>query len=150
MRLLLAATLLLPCVAVAADTPGPATWTWNAKESVLATGMPAPKSTVLKITKDDGNHLAWSMTTIDSKGKTHTMSWSGAYDGKERPAKGGGDAAFTKGDNGAINVSFKEKDGSSGKESCTISDDKKKMTCKGTMTAKDGKTSDYTDVYDRS
>jgi hypothetical protein len=31
-----------------------------------------------------------------------------------------------------------------------VSSDKKKMTCNGTMKTKDGKSADYTDVYDRT
>ncbi|MDB5366621.1 MAG: hypothetical protein JWM77_2548 [Rhodospirillales bacterium] len=149
-KLMTAAMLLLPIAAFAADGPltGPSTWTWNAKES--KTAGEAPKSNVLKVTKDDGTNLAWSMTSVDAKGKTRKMSWSGAYDGKERPAKGGGAAAFTKGNDGSTKVAFKEKDGSTGEETCTVSSDKKKMTCKGTMKSKDGKSADYTDVYDRS
>ncbi|GIL39166.1 hypothetical protein [Roseiterribacter gracilis] len=149
-RFLITAALLLPVAAFAAEGPmtGPATWTWNAKESKSSTTP--PKAMVLKVTKDDGTKLAWTMTATDAKGKTQKMSWSGEYDGKERPASNGGAAAFSKGSDGAVKIAFKEKDGSTGDESCTVSSDKKKMTCKGTMKGKDGKTADYTDVYDRS
>jgi hypothetical protein len=149
-KLITAAVLLVPVAAFAADGPltGPSTWTRNATES--KTAGEAPKSQVLKVTKDDGTNLAWSMTWVDPKGKTQKMSWSGAYDGKERPAKGGGAASFTKGSENSTKVSYKEKDGSTGEETCTVSSDKKKMTCKGTVKGKDGKSVDYTDVYDRS
>jgi hypothetical protein len=149
MRILLVTALLLPGIAIAADAPGTATWTWNAKESTMPAGMPMPKSQVLKITKDDGKTFAWTMTTVGADGKTQKLSWSGAYDGKERPVKGGGSASFTKtGD--VMNISWKEKDGTVGTESCTTSSDKKKMTCKGSMKMKDGKTAEFTDVMDRS
>ncbi len=149
-KILITAALLLPVAAFAAEGPmtGPATWTWNAKES--KTAGEAPKSQVLKVTKDDGKNLAWTMTSVDAKGKTHKMSWSGAFDGKERKASNGGTAAFTKGSDGATKIAFKESNGGTGEESCTISSDKKKMTCAGKMTGKDGKSAEYTDVYDRS
>jgi hypothetical protein len=149
-KLIAAAMLLLPWTAFAADGPmtGPSTWTWNPKES--KSSAETPKSMVLKITKDDGTNLAWTMTVVDPKGKTHKSSWSGAYDGKERPAKGGGAAAFTKNSDGSTKIAFKEKDGGGGEETCSVSSDKKKMTCKGTMKSKDGKTAEYTDVYDRT
>jgi hypothetical protein len=149
-KLILAAVLLVPVAGFAADGPmtGPSTWTWNAKESKTVGN--APKAIVLKITKDDGTNLAWAMTTTDSKGKSHKMSWSGAYDGKERPAKGGGSASFTRGNDGSTKIAFKETNGSTGEETCTVSSDKKKMTCNGTMKTKDGKSADYTDVYDRT
>jgi hypothetical protein len=148
--LLTASLLLLPVVAFAAEGPmtGPATWTWNAKES--KTAGEAPKSMVLKVTKDDGTHLAWSMTATDTKGKVNKMSWTGAYDGKERPAKGGGVAAFSKGSDGSTKIAYKDPAGGTGEEICTVTGDKKKMTCEGTMKGKDGKSADYTDVYDRS
>jgi hypothetical protein len=156
MRKLIAAAallLLLPIVAYAAEGPftGPATWTWNASQSKTADANAPTKSMVLKITRDDGTNLAWLLTVVDAKGATHKMSWSGAYDGKERPAKGGGGAAaFTKGGDGSIKIAFKEKDGSTGDETCTVSSDRKKMTCNGTVKGKDGRTVDYTDIYDRS
>jgi hypothetical protein len=151
-RLLITASLLAPVAAFAAEGPmsGPATWTWNAKESAVPAGSPPPKSQVLKVTKDDGTNLAWSMTAVDAKGKTNKMSWAGAYDGKERPARGGGAAAFSKGNDGSTKIAYKDPAGGTGEETCTVSSDKKKMTCKGKMTGKDGKSTDYTDVYDRS
>lgn len=149
---LITAALLLPATAFAADAgmTGPATWTRNASESTLAAGMAAPKSQVLKITRDDGKNLAWSMTTVGADGKKHVASWTGAYDGKDRPVKGGGTAALSKDADGTTNVVLKDKDGSVATEKCTFSSDAKKMTCKGSVKLKDGKTADYVDVMDRT
>lgn len=150
---LLTASLLLPIVTFADgafSANSTETWTWNAKESTLPAGMPAPKSQVMKITEKGDKAVNWTMTTVGTDGKKQVMSWSGAYDGKDRPVKGGGTAALTKDADGTTNVSWKDKDGSTGAEKCTLSSDKKKMTCKGSVKMKDGKSADFTDVMDRS
>src|SRR4051794_19575506 len=88
--LLIAAALSLPVAAQAGETMvgGPSTWTWNAKESVLPPGAPAPKSQVMKVTKDDGKSLGWTIDAVTADGQTASKSWSGVFDGKLRPVQG--------------------------------------------------------------
>ncbi|GIL39167.1 hypothetical protein [Roseiterribacter gracilis] len=152
--LLLAAALLLPVAASAGDTMvgGPSTWTWNAKESTLPPGSPAPKSQVMNVTKDDGTTVDWTITAVTADGQTTSKSWSGPFDGKLRPVQGrdGVSVGFGPAGKNAYLVKWEMTNGATGTETCTRSNGGKKITCKCSAKLPDGKTIDYVDVLDRN
>jgi hypothetical protein len=152
--LLLTAALLLPVAAHAGETMvgGPSTWIWNEKESVLPPGAPAPKSQVMKVTKDDGTSLQWTIDAVTADGQAASKSWSGVFDGKLRPVQGrdGVKVGFGPAGKGSYLVKWEMTNGANGTENCTLSDNNKKLTCKCTAHMPDGKSFDYVDVLDRS
>lgn len=157
MRSMIAATVLLAgcglAAAAQAETAAPflGRWHWNRTESTAAPGEPLPKDVVLDITSAEPSHLEWKVTTVDEQGASHVESFNGAANGKPAPLQGSPDGttiAVTLAGT-TLNATYTAPDGSSDHESCSVSADRKKMTCRGTETDGKGHSANYTDVYDR-
>lgn len=140
-------------VAVPAAEPGPfvGEWHWNKAESTSAAGEAPPREMVLNITSADPAHVVWSLTVVDEKGERHQQSFSGAGDGKPVPVPGstdGSTTAFTV-TTTKLESASASADGSTDRSSCSLSADRKKMTCRGTESDGKGHSGTYVDVYDR-
>ena len=126
-------------------------WHWNRSASTVAPDEPLPRDVVLKIGAADASRIQWTLTTVDSQGEQHVESYSGAGDRKPVAIAGGPEGTtgvFTlAGD--TLEGSYANQDGSSDRSSCTVSADRKKMTCHGTESDGKGHSMDYVDVYDR-
>jgi hypothetical protein len=79
------------------------------------------------------------------------QSFNGTGDGKPVPVTGSPDAST-----GAFTVTaatldsvYTNRDGSTDRASCSLSADRKKMTCRGTESDGKGHSASYVDVYDR-
>jgi hypothetical protein len=125
-------------------------WHWNPKESSTAPGEPLPRDVVLNITSADKARVQWSVTTIDNKGAQTVKSFVGTGDGKAGPVTGdpGTTGAFTLADTTMESV-YTSADGSTDRATCSVSSDRKKMTCRGAESDGKGHSTNYTDVYNR-
>jgi hypothetical protein len=152
---LIAAVLALAVVGAAtaarADSPlFVGKWHWNPTESTTAPGDPLPRDVVLNIIGADKAHVQWSVTTIDNKGAQTVKSFAGTGDGKPGPIAGdpGTTGAFTLAGTTMESV-YTSADGGVDRSTCSVSSDRKKMTCRGTESDGKGHSANYTDVYDR-
>src|SRR3954454_1335292 len=110
------------------------TYKLNVKKSEFGK-MPAPKSEKLVILDDKDSSLKWRASGVGPDGKPFNESFSGAFDGKPYPVKGGGEfvtGAFTRGADG-VKIEWKMKDGSTATETSTMQGDSmtNKMTVAG-------------------
>jgi hypothetical protein len=140
-------------VAAAAAEPNPflGEWHWNKAASTSAPGEPLPRELVLKITSADTAHVAWTLSTVDEKGERHVQSFSGTGDGKPAAvtdAPDGLTGAFTVTAN-MLDAVYHYANGSTDHASCSLSADRKKLTCRGTENDGKGHSATYVDVYDR-
>jgi hypothetical protein len=126
-------------------------WRWNRAESTVAPGEALPKDIITEIASADRARVRWSVTITDSRDAKHTQSFDGPPDGQPHPVDGsihGETAAFTLAGN-AMKAVFKNPAGESDTVTCTLSNDLRKMTCRGTVVEAKGRSSNYIDVYDR-
>lgn len=155
-RLIVAGILTLTtCASAAAPAaesgPFVGEWHWNKAESTSAAGEPVPREMVLNVTSADPARVVWTLTVIDAQGERHVQSFNGAGDGKPVPIPGstdGSTTAFTVTATKLDSVSASA-DGSSDRSSCSLSVDRKKMSCHGTESDGKGHSVTYVDVYDR-
>src|SRR5438105_2343489 len=109
--MVMALVMCLSVVVVAADESAVGTWKLNVKKSDFGK-MPAPKSATLKVVEDNDKSLKWSYTEVLADGKTQTMSWAGAADGKPRTITPAGtdykSAAFTRKGPGELEIARSE------------------------------------------
>lgn len=145
--LAIAAGALLVGSAHADTNPFVGRWHWNHTQSTLPPGEPAPDDLVTEISSDEDEKLRWSVT-ITAEGQTHDETFDAVANGEFHPVGDKTTAAFRLlGD--SLQATFKGPSGQSDTFTCTISEDRRKMTCKGTVDQGDGKAANYTDVYDR-
>jgi hypothetical protein len=152
---LTAATLALMAMAAApamsADSsPLVGRWRWNASQS-SPSADPAPREVLLVIESADPAHMQWTLTMTDAAGAQHKKSFNGSGDGKRITVSGatsGTTAAFTV-TPVTFDADYTSPDGSSDRSSCTLSTDRRKLTCRGTETDGQGHATTYVDVYDR-
>jgi hypothetical protein len=153
--IVVAAFALAACGALFAATaqspPFVGQWQWNrAESSSQASGAP-PRQQVLAIASADRARVQWSMTIVDAQGQQHVESFTGTGDGKPVQVSGAPEAtqgSFTVTAT-ALESHYTSRDGSSDHASCTLSPDRKKMTCRGTESDGKGHANTYVDVYDR-
>jgi hypothetical protein len=155
LKVLHAAIGLLSLAAVDAawadDAPFAGRWRWNKTQSTIQQGEPLPKDIVTEIASAQATRIAWTVTVTDPSDQKHVQKFDGPADGQPHPVQGSNDgttAAFTLA-NGALQAVFRNPGGQADSVSCTVSPDRTKMTCKGSVS--DGKhpPETYTDVYDR-
>jgi hypothetical protein len=125
-------------------------WHWNPKESSTAPGEPLPRDVVLNIANADKTRVQWTVTTVDGKGAQTVKSFAGTGDGKSAPIAGdpGTTGAFTLTDTAMESV-YASADGGTDRSTCSVSSDRRKLTCRGTESDGKGHSTNYTDVYDR-
>lgn len=148
---LLIAAAGVAAAAAAEPTPFVGEWHWNGAESANVPGEPLPREVVLDITSADAAHVVWTLTIVDEKGEPHRQSFSGPGDGKPAPVTGstdGSEGAFTV-TPATLDIVYTYRGGASDRSSCTLSADRRKMTCRGTENDGKGHAAGYVDVYDR-
>ncbi len=152
-RLLIAAmlVLLLGSATLAADGAFVGQWHWNHAESTVPAGAPLPKDIILNITSATPQNVTWTVTVIDQQGQQHVESFSGSGDGKPGKLTGGapGMSAASTVAATTFETVFTNEDGSTDRSTCSVSGDRKKMTCRGVESDGKGQTANYTDVYER-
>jgi hypothetical protein len=142
------------CVGLAVSTawaensPFIGKWRLNAAQSSLPPGEPPPTDLTNEITSADGNHLSWSVTVVTPQGQPASEKFDVVTDGGYHPVSTDTTAAFRLAGN-TLQAIFKGPSGESDAQTCTLSADQKRMTCKGVLTTQDGQATNYVDVYDR-
>lgn len=139
-------------LAARADSPGlVGRWHWNPSQSSSTPGEAPPTDVLLVIESASPAHVQWQVTIVDPRGGRHMQSFSGSGDGKPAPVSGA-----PPGTTGALTVAatsyeavFANPDGSSDRSTCSLSADRRKLTCRGTDSDGQGHSAPYTDVYDR-
>jgi len=132
------------------DSPFAGRWRWNPKQSTVQPGEPLPKDIVTEIATAGPARVRWSVTIIDPTDQKHVQSFDAPPDGQPHPVQGSGDgttAAFTLA-NGVLQAVFKNPAGQADSVACSLSPDRIKMTCKGSVSGPKGPET-YVDVYDR-
>jgi len=144
-------TLTCAGAASAEDPSFTGRWRWNKAESTVAPGEALPKDILTEIASAQQSRVQWTVTITDIRDAKHTQSFDGPADGQPHPVVGsvqGETAAFTVGDN-SMQAVFRNPAGESDTVMCTLSNDRRKMTCRGTVVESKGRSSNYIDVYDR-
>ena len=144
------------CAALAASSaradgsPFVGRWHWNRTQSKLPPGGPVPNDLTSEISSVD-SHVKWSVTILSTDGTTearHVETIEAAADGEFHPISSDTAASCRVADDG-LQTTFKGPAGQSDTQTCTLSSDRKQMTCSGMLTGRDGETVKYVDVYDR-
>jgi hypothetical protein len=141
------------CVALAAgavsaeSSPFVGRWHWNRAQSTLPPGEPSPNDLVSEISRADGS-VTWSATIVTPDDQPHVVTVDAAANGESHRVSSDTTASVHLTDN-ALQVTFKGPGGRSDAQTCTVSADHQKMTCKGVLTDGAGHTASYVDVYDR-
>jgi len=142
------------CVALAAgaawaeSSPFVGRWHWNRAQSTLPPGEPSPNDVVSEISRVDDNSVTWSVTIVTPDGQPHVVTLEGGTDGEFHRISSDTTASVRLIDRG-LQTTFKGPAGRSDVQTCTVSADDQKMTCKGVLTDGAGHTASYVDVYDR-
>lgn len=123
-------------------------WHWNPTQSKLPPGDTAPTDLIAEISRGDDQQLAWSVTIMDTDNKPHVEQFDAPADGQFHQIDGDTTAAFHVTDD-SLQATFKGSSGQSDVFICGLSEDKKRMTCNGTVDDAGGATARYVDVYDR-
>ena len=152
---LIAALILAACGAAGAAyaDAGPfvGQWHWNQAESQMAPGETAPKEIVLNIASADAAHVQWTLTVTAANGQQQVESVAATGDGKAVQVPGSPPRtmrAFTVTPT-SLQDAFTGPDGSSDHATCTVSPDRKKLTCRGVESDGKGHSANYVDVFDR-
>ena len=123
-------------------------WRLNLAQSTLPPGEPVPKDLICDIARADTTHVQWSLTVLTAEGTPHVETFDTVANGELYPISSGTTASFRlTGD--ALQATFKGPAGQSDAQTCTVSADRKQMTCRGVLTEGDGRPVSYVDVYDR-
>jgi len=133
------------------DSPFAGRWRWNRTQSTVQPGEPLPKDIMTEIASVDPTRIRWSVTIIDPTDQKHVQTFDAPPDGQPHPVQGSGDgttAAFTLA-SGTLQAVFKNPAGQTDSVACTVSPDRKKMSCKGTVAGDKGQAENYVDIYDR-
>jgi hypothetical protein len=134
--------------ALADGNPFVGRWHWNRVQSSPPPGQPVPADVVAEITRADSTHMRWSLTVLASQGQTSVETFDAVANGEFYPINNDTTAAFSL--NGSLlQATFKGPSGETDALTCTLSADQRKMTCRGTLSDGDGRTTSYVDIYDR-
>ncbi len=125
-------------------------WRLNLKETEFLPGEEPPADLVMAIAKDDGQAFRWTVTVTFRGGDSGQTSFDGAIDGKPYPVVGrpGTTSRFSWTPEGALKQ-VSESSGGLAVESCTFSQDMKKMMCDARQTDSLGRVVTYYEAFDR-
>jgi len=130
------------------------TWVGNEAESVMLPGQHVPKNMV-SVMKDDGLYLQTAQIFKDKEGKeVGRFTWNSRCDGIASPIIGvdpPGVASLSceRINAGALIMTLQDKKGYSHVETCRMSADGRKHTCRGTATLPDGSKHDFVYAFDK-
>jgi hypothetical protein len=123
-------------------------WHWNRTQSTLPPGEPAPNDLTSDISRADDNYVTWSVTLIAPDGQPHVVTFDAAANGEFiRISSDTTVSARLAGD--TLQATFKGPTGRSDVQTCSVSADRRQMTCRGVLTDGHGRTVNYVDLYDR-
>ena len=138
---------LAASAAYAEDSPFVGRWHWNPAHSMLPPGEPAPKDVVSEISRADGQSMSWTVTIVTPDDQQHVVSFQAEPCGSA--PHGRDTSASARMADETLQATFSGPAGQSDTQSCSVSADRKQMTCKGVVTDGKGQALSYVDVYDR-
>ena len=142
------------CLALAASAawaesgPFVGRWHWNRAQSTLPPGEPAPKDVVNEISRADGQSVSWSVTIVAPDNQRHVVAFEAEPGGDARRVSNDTTAAARMADE-TLQATFNGPAGQTDTQTCTVSTNRKQMTCKGVLSDGQGHSVSYVDVYDR-
>jgi len=143
----LLALLAMAAPAMAAGHAGFPTGTWILDEA--GSRASAAKSQVLKIVRDDGKYLSFSIRQIGRDGSASLLEWHGVYGAEPRPVEGGAiTLGVAHGPSGSILISGHQPDGGKFEEVCRVASNRRHFQCDGSKWEGSGKRSTYRETYD--
>ena len=123
-------------------------WHWNRAQSTLPPGEVVPNDLVSEISRADGTYVTWSITIVTPDGQPHVVTFDAADNGEfVRISSDTTASARLVGD--TLQATFKGPTGQSDTQTCSVSADRRQMTCRGVLTDGARKTVNYVDVYDK-
>ena len=133
--------------AYAGDSPFLGRWHWNPAQSTLPPGEPAPKDVVSEISQANETSVAWALTIVTPDDQRHVVKFESnpagaAQHGRDTTAS----ARLT---DETLQATFNGPGGRSDTQTCTVSANRKQLTCKGVLSDGQGHSVSYVDVYDR-
>jgi len=139
---------LVVSAAWAESSPFVGRWHWNRAQSTLPPGEPWPNDVVSEISRADGDSVTWSVTIVTPDGASHVVTLESGADGESHRISSDTTASVRLIGSGLQTI-FQGPSGRSDVQTCTVSADNQKMTCKGVLTDGAGHRASYVDVYDR-
>jgi hypothetical protein len=140
--------LLATNSARAESSPFMGRWQLNRAQSTLPPGEPVPQDLICDIARAESNHVQWSVTIRTPEGQPYVETFAAPATGDFAPISSETTASVRLTDD-TLQATFKGPAGQSDAQTCTLSADHRQMTCRGVLTAGDGQTVNYVDVYDR-
>jgi hypothetical protein len=132
----------------AESSPFVGRWHWNRAQSTLPPGEAAPNDVISEISRADGTYVTWSITIVTPDGQPHVVTFDAAANGEFiRISSDTTASARLAGD--TLQATFKGPTGQSDAQTCSVSADRRQMTCRGVLTDGGRQTVNYVDVYDR-
>jgi hypothetical protein len=138
---------LAASTAYAEDNPFVGRWHWNPAQSTLPPGEPAPKDVVSEISRADGPSVAWTVTIVTPDDQQHVVTFDADPTGNAQ--HGTDTTASARMADETLQATFNGPEGRSDTQTCTVSANRKQMTCKGVVSDGQGHSARYVDVYDR-
>jgi len=132
----------------AEDSPFIGRWHWNRAQSTLPAGEAVPADLMADFSRIDSAHVRWSITVVNAQGQPTMKSFDAPANGEFYPISNDTTASFRL-IGPALEATFKGPLNQTDTLTCTVAEQKKKMTCNGVVRGLDGKTENYVDVYDR-
>jgi hypothetical protein len=144
----LCAALAVSSAWAESSSPFVGRWHWNRAQSTLPPGESVPNDLTSEISRVDNGHVKWSVTILTTDGRSHVETFDTAANGEFSPISPDTTASLRlTGD--TLEATFKGPAGQSDVQTCTLSADHKRMTCRGVLTEGDAQPVNYVDVYDR-
>jgi hypothetical protein len=140
--------LLATRSAWAESSPFVGRWHWNRAQSTLPPGEPVPQDLICDIARAESNHVQWSVTIRTPEGHPYVETFAAPANGDFAPLSSETTASCRLTED-TLQATFKGPAGQSDAQTCTLSADHAQMICRGVLTAGDGQTVNYVDVYDR-
>jgi hypothetical protein len=132
----------------AESSPFVGRWHWNRAQSTLPSGEAAPNDLISEISRADRTYVTWSVTIVTPDGQRHVVTFDAADNGEfVRISSDTTASARLAGD--TLQATFKGLTGQSDVQTCSVSADRRQMTCEGVLTDGNRRTASYVDVYDR-
>jgi hypothetical protein len=123
-------------------------WHGNRAQSTVPPGEPVPNDLTVEISRVDSTHVKWSLTVLAEQDRKNVENFDTPANGEFYPVSSDTTAAFRLGE-GSLQATFKGAAGETDTLTCTVTADRKKMTCEGVLVDANGRVSNYVDVYDR-
>ena len=140
--------LLATSSAWAESSPFVGRWQWNRAHSTPPPGAPVPEDFLCDLARAESGHVQWAITILSTEDQPYVETFDVTASGDFAPISSETTAAVRLTED-TLQATFTGPAGQADTQTCTLSADQKQMTCRGVLSAGDGRTVNYVDVYDR-